>query len=279
MSHHVGESKEQNGGRWLLIHVLHVMNTGGVASVIAKYSDRTGLTKSTVITREALDPAKVTTFGKAYPDGRYRFALRTLLAATRVDLVHIHSWQNSIPWIKRLARRPVVLTFHGSDIQSTGWQADGGWVEADAVSVVNHYLLDEYVTPEHVRVILNAPDTDLFTPEGQEHKLPAVTLATGADEEAKELAKSMNLELDIKGRRAFSEMPGMLGSYEWYVDVRKSPITKGIIPAISKIAMEALACGTKVLKWDGGILETLPEENRPEIMVQAYQKLYIEVLG
>ena len=225
-----------------------------------------------------MDPAAMTTFGKAYADGRYKFAFRAMLAATRVDLVHVHSWQNFVPWLKRLVRRPVVLTFHGSDIQSTGWKADGGWVEADAVSVVNHYLLDDHGTPEYVRVILNAPDTDLFTPEGHRHQGSAVTLATGADEEAKQLAKSMGLELDIKARRAYSEMPEMVGSYKWYIDVRRSPVTREIIPALSKIAMEALACGTKVLKWDGNVLGSLPSENRPENMVQSYQELYNQVL-
>jgi hypothetical protein len=130
-----------------------------------------------------------------------------------------------------------------------------------------------------VKVILNAPDTDLFTPEGHGHMRSAVSLAPWAEKEARELARSKGLELDVKPRGAYSEMPEMLGSYEWYVDVRRSPVTKEIIPALSKIAMEALACGTKVLKWDGGVLEALPPENRPESMVLAYQKLYNEVLG
>ena len=261
-----------------MVRILHVLNTGGIASLISKFSDRTGVTKSRVINRKALDPAGITTFGEVYADGRYRFALRTVMAATHADLVHVHSWQNSVPWIKRIVGRPVVLTFHGSDIQSTGWRANGGWAKADAVSVVNHYLVGGSGAPEHVRVILNAPDTDLFTPDGHRHERSAVTLATGADEEAKELARSMGLELDIKPRRAYSEMPEMVGSYQWYIDVRRSPVTKEIIPALSKIAMEALTCGTRVLKWDGKVLDSLPPENRPEIMVQSYQELYRQVL-
>ncbi|MDG6938157.1 MAG: glycosyltransferase [Nitrososphaerota archaeon] len=119
----------------MALRVLHVWNTAGVASVIAKFADRAFHSESTVITRKAADRTGLTTYGTAYGDGAARFFLRALRMSGGADVVHVHSLDRVVPWIKRLHRVPVVMHYHGTDIEGRWPEKKRRWGRADMVAV------------------------------------------------------------------------------------------------------------------------------------------------
>ncbi len=258
----------------MTLRVLHVWNTAGVASVIAKFADRAFHSESTVITRKAADRTGLTTYGTAYGDGAARFFLRALRMSGGADVVHVHSLDRVVPWIKRLHRVPVVMHYHGTDIEGRWQEKKRRWGRADLVAVAAPYLLDG--APPGAVSVPNPVDTDTFrrglVPASQG---AALSFHYGADAEAEALAKKLGLTLAWlnRGEVGHAEMPKVLGSYAYYIDVKRSP-TGAVLPALSRTGLEALACGCRVVDSAGTVAVGLPQENDPARVAARWHEVY-----
>lgn len=254
--------------------VLHVWSAAGVASTIAKFTDRLYGTESLVLKRLELDTFGADSSAKDVRGGPVAFYLEAVLRARHFDIVNVHSVQRVIPWLKRLyPKKPVVFTRHGVGRRSGD---NRGYLEADAVVTVNPYLDDlmEDVNPVHI----SAPvDTDFF--HGHPHDShEAMTFTYGADDIAAAYAKRNVLCLHLFQRNIpYASMPSLLGSFSYYVDVKRD-FTGQLLEARSKTGLEALACGLKVVGWDGEVVQGLPRENRPEEVAQRYYELYTRLV-
>lgn len=260
--------------------VLQVWNTSGVASVIAKFSDRVYGTQSTVITRKKMDRAGLTTYGRAYDDGATVFFARALLMARKFDIVQVQALDRVVPWLKRLyPSKPVLMQYLGTDIQDRWKEKEPRWRLADKVTYCTPNLSKG--APSTALYIPIPVDTDLFRPvAGPRDPLSAVSFRYGMDAEAQEAAKvrSLNLTLLERWTVPHSEMPALLSKYAYYIDMRRPP---GLIEArsVGKAALEALACGCKVIDWAGKVVEGFPRENDPVEVAGRWHELYAEVLG
>ena len=254
--------------------VLHVWNTAGVASVIAKFTDRGFGTESRVIARREADRAGLTTYGVAYPDGAARFFLRALGMSRSADIVHVHSLDRVLPWVKRLYRKPAVMHYHGTDIEGRWTEKEGRWKRADFVAVSTPNLLEG--APGSAVFVPNPVDTDIFRPSsGQRPAGSALSFRYGMDAEAEQVAKERGLRLTWLDRWAVPhrEMPMVLSGYEYYIDLRRPP-DHTVARSIGRAALEALACGCRVVDWSGKVLEGLPDENRPESVAARWHQIY-----
>ena len=259
--------------------VLHVWNTAGVASVIAKFTDRDFGTVSEVITRKAADRVGLTTYGTAYPDGAARFFARALWMARGADLVHVHSLDRIVPWLKGLYSKPVVLHYHGTDIEGRWREKEGRWMKADYVAVSTPNLLEG--APSSAVNIPNPVDTDLFRPMASgRNPSSAVSFRYGMDAEADEAAKKLGLELTWLERWSVphDRMPEMLSKFAYYIDMRRPPAHIEA-RSVGKAALEALACGLKVVDWNGRILEGLPPEHDPANVAATWNGIYGKLIG
>jgi glycosyltransferase involved in cell wall biosynthesis len=261
------------GGAYSL-RVLHIWNTAGVASVIAKYMDRILGTESLVVHRKAFDRYGVTTYGELWDCGAKVFALRCLLLARRFDIIHVHSLDKLVPFLKILyPGKPVILHYHGNDIRNKWSLKRKYWSKADAILYSTPDLLN-HETPKLAVYLPNPVDTDLF------HKFPdtfrksrtALAFKYHLDiDKANSYAKKYGLSIEFLERNIpHNKMPEILNKYEYYIDQTQ-------IPSLSKTALEALACGLKVIRWDGEIIEGLPEEHKPENVVISLVKLIKEL--
>lgn len=259
--------------------VLHIWNTAGVGSVIAKFADRDFGTRSTVITRRAADRVGLTSYGTSYDDGPARFFLRALRAAGSADVVHVHSLDRVVPWVRRLYGKPVVMHYHGTDINGK-WEAKRSrWSKADYIAVSTPNLLDG--APPTAVHVANPVDTDFFTPRaGERPPGSAVSFRYGMDQEAEDAAKKLGLKLTWLDRWSVKhgEMPGVLSGYSYYIDMRRPP---GAVVArsVGKAALEALACGCKVVDWSGSVLSGLPAENEPHRVAARWHEIYSQLLS
>ncbi|MEM2570083.1 MAG: hypothetical protein QXT67_09145 [Candidatus Bathyarchaeia archaeon] len=257
------------------MRILHIWNTAGVASVIAKFMDRLFGTKSLVVHRRAFDPFGVTTYGELWDCGAKTFALKCLILARKFDIIHIHSIDKLIPYLKFLyPNKPIILHYHGSDIRGKWLMKRKYWDKADAILYSTPDLINDE-TPKKAIYIPNPVDTDLFYPLYINKRKIRSAMAFNYHldtNKAVYYAKKYGLSLDILERSIpYENMPNKLNEYEYYVDQTE-------IPSLSKTALEALACGLKVIRWDGEIIEGLPEEHKPENVAQKIWEIYREML-
>jgi len=257
------------------MRVLHVWNTAGVASVIAKYQAKVLGWDTWVVTRSEFDRFGLTVYGEAMRCGARMFSLRVLLKARGYDVIHIHSCDKILPLLKRLyPRKPLVLHYHGSEVRGK-WSAKREYCRlADVVLVSTPDLLDG--APEGVIYLPNPVDTEIFKPMPTlRRSLTAVYLIKHQKGEdpgwAKRVASKLGLRLTVRDRMKdpipYPKLPRFLNSFEYYID-------RNYVPSLSKTALEALACGLKVIRWDERTVEGLPEEHRPEKVVSTLAEIY-----
>ncbi len=259
--------------------ILHVWNTAGVASVIAKFTDREFGTRSTVITRKAVDRVGLTSYGTAYGDGAAMFFARALVMARRAELVHVHSLDRIVPWLKRFYGKPVVMHYHGTDIEGRWREKEGRWSRADYIVVSTPNLLAG--GPKSAVCVPNPVDTDLFKSRGPPPDLKsAVSFRYGMDNEAEMAAKKLGLTLTWLERWSvpYDQMPETLSKFAYYIDMRKPPAHVEA-RSVGKAALEALACGLKVVNWEGCVVEGLPKENQPLNVASVWNETYARLLN
>ena len=259
-------------------NVLHVWNTAGVASVIAKFTDREFGTKSAVITRRAADRVGLTTYGTAYADGPSRFFARAIWMARAADLIHVHSLDMVIPWIKRFYNKPVVVHYHGTDIEGRWQEKEPRWRSADYVAVSTPNLLEG--APPIAAYVPNPIDTDLFRPVPVERPPDsAVSFRYGMDAEAEAMAERLGLNLAWLDRWSLNhrQMPETLSKFAYYIDMRRPP-EHLVARSVGKAALEALSCGCKVVDWQGNVMEGLPLEHDPRSVAARWNDVYLGLL-
>ncbi len=269
----------------MVISVLHIWNVAGVASIIAKYQYRLFGWNTWVLMRRRYDPYGLTIYGEILDTGSLSFYVKSFIKARGYDIVHIHYLDRLVPWIKRFYRNKcIVIHYHGSDIRGKWFIRRSKWLKADLVLVATPDLYNE--SPEEYRgnkiyYLPNPVDTELFKPMNIARKRnTALYLYSRKNiklreslEWAREIARKHGLKLEVinidEKPIKYIELPRILNQYEYFIDHR-------YVEALSKTALEALACNTKVIRWDGEIVEKLPQQHRPEKVVELLKKYYRE---
>jgi glycosyltransferase involved in cell wall biosynthesis len=128
----------------------------------------------------------------------------------------------------------------------------------------------------------NPIDTDHFKPDAipKDNIKQALTIDTEVTDIrwALDYCKKQGINLDIeihdrmKNPIMYSAMPDFLKSYEIYVDIRY--VNKKILENVSKTALEALACGLRVLDYKLKYRKGLPAEHDPKNIVYRLSTIY-----
>ncbi len=263
--------------------VLHIWNVAGVSSILAKYQNRLFGWKTWVIMRKEFDQFITTVYGELCSCGRARFYLKSILASRLYNIIHIHYIDKILPWLRRIYRRKcLVMHYHGSDIRGKWELKRRLWSKADLVIVSTQDLFTEAPSSERNKKIFHLPnpvDTELFKPmPNLRRKGKALFIYSSRRpklreslEWAKKIAKQNSLSLEIldidRNPIRYIDMPRLLNRYEYFID-------HCYVPALSKTALEALACGLKVIRWDGRVIEGLPEQHKPENVVKKLKEYY-----
>lgn len=242
--------------------------------MIAKFVDGDFGTTSTVITRKASDRVGLTAYGTAYPDGAARFFLRAVRMAASADVVHVHSLDRIVPWVRRLYGKPVVMHYHGTDIEGRWVEKKARWNRAGYIAVSTPNLLEG--APPTAVYVPNPVDTDVFRPgAGERDPKSAISFRYGMDQEAEAAAGKLGLRITWLDRWSIrhDEMPGLLSKFAYYIDMRKPP-GHPVARSVGKAALEALACGTRVISWTGNVLSGLPPEHDPRRVAAKWHEVY-----
>lgn len=265
--------------------ILHVLNTAGVASVIAKFMDEIYGTESRVITRKAHDRYGLTTYGETRSEGFWLFYFKMILEAGKYDIVHIHDRDILIPALKTLhPSQPIVLHYHGTKIRGAWEKRRRYWKNADSIFVSTIDLLES--APSETIYLPNPVDISMFnTKYDSAPKGDALYFKYNADDIAERLANEFGMSLIIHDRNTnpieYRDMPKYLRKFKALVDVKRDVKGNILYPknTMSKTALEALACGLKVITYQGEMIERLPEQNHPHNVIEKVYRIYMKVLN
>ena len=254
--------------------ILHVWNTAGVASLIAKFMDRLYQTESEVIMRKKFDKFGLTTYGECWDCRGKVFIVKALWKARRYDIIHVHALDEIVPLLKLLyPKKPVVLHYHGTDIRGKAKERYRYYRKADFIIVSTPDLLE---TLPDATYIPNPVDTELFWQLSRHDDNSAVYIIKHQPGEeiewAKKMAEKYELNLSLRDRVKnpvpYLELSEFLNQFSYYID-------RNYIKSLSKTALEALACGLKVINWKGEIVKPpLPQQHFPREVCSQLLKIY-----
>jgi hypothetical protein len=107
----------------MIMNILHIWDTGGVASVLSKYLSRVYPVKSTVVSISFLDPFNITTFyGGRHYSGSTLTTIKFITKGLTYNIIHVHSAYRFVDYFKKLTpNKAVVIHFHGEDVRLAGW--------------------------------------------------------------------------------------------------------------------------------------------------------------
>ena len=152
---------------------------------------------------------------------------------------------------------------------------------ANGIVVATPDLLSQV---EGAAFIPNPVDTEHFFPDRSENRLVSDKEALTMDTEATDCNLTMQhckqhnirLSIDVYDRIKvpimYKDMPQFLKKYAVYVDIRY--VNGQILPNLSKTALEALACGLRVLNYRLQYQEHLPVEHQPLNVLSRLQSVY-----
>ena len=255
------------------MRVLHITNVAGVPGLLVK-----GLRQRGIIAD--LIERKQHPYG--FSEGTvinvpFLIFLFFLLRLSRnYDIIHLHSlsyraFNIDVFALKTLGAK-LVIHLHGTGIRKSH---NRPWTKA-ALKICNQVLIS---TPDLLfyypkAIWLPNPIDPIFKPlkNPQRHGKALVFkkwYEPGEENVVQMKCDKMGLELTVQRKPIpYNEMPLLLNQFEVFFD-------RFTIPSLSKTALEALACGCKVIGWKGPI--TNPEEILQNHSLQAVTQKLIDI--
>lgn len=192
--------------------------------------------------------------------------------APEYDILHLMTAYQNLPQLYPF-HKPTVIQYVGTEIVVAHQPMRKHTTKFAKEVVINEYLAQ--YAPDAVHIPYGA-DTDYFKPSD---KPGSGYLTFDMDYIEKEKGRE-GLEFKLAARNlTYAQMPEALRQYEGYIDIKFDKNYKGILPALSKTGVEALACGLRVMNWKREWLQGLPQERTPEAITKQLIELYEGVLN
>lgn len=267
------------------LKVLHVCNIAAVPQTLAKYQRKFGY-EADLIEREVFGMPGVT---NVFPDAVYVtsnspkvFAFKTLMMARKYDIIHVHSFDKIIPYLKKIYRRKkVVLTYHGSDIRERWNIKQKYYQKADIVTVSTPDLKEN--APEGVIYVPNIVDEDHFKRVNPYIPGTVIHINVGqgheqALESAIETAKKRDLHLTVIDKSKYyfpyDIFPRFFELFEYYDEVKVNiKRNEGWLYFLSLTALQMLFLGGKVIFY-GEDVTKFPKKHDAHIVTEKWIELY-----
>lgn len=214
-----------------------------------------------------------------------KFYVTVMCFADYFDLVHVHSL---ICLFFLVPKRKLILHFHGDDIRQR--PSLKGFVDRLFSRLFLRLFSSRYTfylsTPDLLRdcpsgvYMPNPVDVEHFSVNPRNFDVGTALYTENWHEKscawAKDMAERHGLLLTNVNRAKndyipYQNFPEYLANFEFFID-------RHGIESLSKTALEALALGLKVIRWDGKIVEGLPEEHLPENVADRWMEIYKEKL-
>ena len=262
--------------------ILHVWDIAGVGSIISKYQKKLGYT-SRVIKRKSFDKLGITQYYKEtlWDTSAKLFVSKAIAEARKYDIIHLHDAWWAIKPIKILyPSKKIILHYHGSFLRETPLSKRKNFEKkVNAILVSTPDLLDFEFFKNPI-YLPNPVDIELFSPRNIPKNNQGVSfLKKGmSHNQLADKLKKNGIEIEFESISSedrnvpYWEMPDFLAKYQFYLDI--PIINEKIIPHSTLTGLQALSLGLTVIDYNFQPIETLPEKNRPENVIQQLQEIY-----
>jgi len=202
-----------------------------------------------------------------------RIIFNAIREARKYDVVHVSSLDYLASILKTIyPKKTIILHYHGSDFRGKEYEKWKYCLLPDFVLVSTPDMLD----PElgYYLAYLPAPvDTELFKNYNSEREDVAVYFRLNYEDEKRAIDRAkgvINVPVRVLERKfKYHELPILFNKIKYFID-------RYSIKSLSKTALEALACGCKVVNYKGEVVEKLPNYHKPEFVVESYLRLIEE---
>lgn len=258
--------------------ILHVTNVAGVSSLLVQGLRKRGIKADLIVHKpHSYGFPHETVLDVPWPV----FWLRTLKLSQGYDVLHIHSlayWIsfNIHVFALKTSRAKLLIHLHGTELRSSYYNLStkAALQICDKVLVSTPDLLCYY---PKATWLPNPIDTIFKPQKNPRRRGEALYFRKWYEPEMKKTVQmkcdKMGLELTVPLKPIpYHEMPIFLNQFEVFFD-------RFSIPSLSKTALEALACGCKVISWKGpvtnseNILRSHSLETVTKKLLQIYESL------
>jgi hypothetical protein len=292
--------------------VLHIWDQAGVAFILAKFQQING-NESKVIRVKNADKYGIDEFYKEYglfvaPE---ELVNRSIEEARRANVIHIHSLPEMVINIRNTYKesKVIILHYHGTDIRGSednsrifnlrnilGPRNLARKIRNRRLHIKAQRLADRVIvsTPDLIQLVKgsiflpNPIDTNHFN-----KKLIKERSSDANDDVCKGILvnsevtnvnlainyckqKNINLNIDIHDRTknpiCYKDIPNFLKKYNVYIDLRF--VNEKLLKNLSKTALEALACGLRVINYNLEYVDNLPSEHYPMNVITMLSSIY-----
>jgi hypothetical protein len=292
--------------------VLHIWDQAGVAFILAKFQQING-NESKVIRVKNADKYGIDEFYKEYglfvaPE---ELVNRSIEEARRANVIHIHSLPEMVINIRNTYKdsKVIILHYHGTDIRGS---EDNSRIFnlrnilrlKNIVRKIRNRRLHIKAQRLADRVIVSTPDLiqlvkgSIFLPNPIDtnhfnKKLIKERSNDASDDVYKGILvnsevtninlainyckqKNINFNIDIHDRTknpiCYKDIPNFLKKYNVYIDLRF--VNEKLLKNLSKTALEALACGLRVINYNLEYVDNLPSEHYPTNVITMLSSIY-----
>ena len=292
--------------------MLHIWDQAGVAFILAKFQQING-NESKVIRVKNADKYGIDEFYKEYglfvaPE---ELVNRSIEEARRADVIHIHSLPEMVINIRNTYKesKVIILHYHGTDIRGS---EDNSRIfnlrnilrPKKIVRKIRNRRLHIKAQRLADRVIVSTPDLiqlvkgSIFLPNPIDtnhfnKKLIKERSNDASDDVYKGILvnsevtninlainyckqKNINFNIDIYDRTKnpiyYKDIPNFLKKYNVYIDLRF--VNEKLLKNLSKTALEALACGLRVINYNLEYVDDLPSEHYPINVITMLSSIY-----
>ena len=269
------------------INVLHLFEMAAGPTIQTYFYRKFGYGKSWVISKDRKHTV-IDRYGIVEKFPRIRDVIFEGLRRCNsdIDIVFIHGSEFAVPIFKILTRKKVVLQYHGSDINLPSRSKNPFRVIcrsfADAIIYNQRSHLKKIITLKKIikEYHPNAVDTDLFHPTDcpRSGTLALISDNLNREKTMKVINKFQNVTIIDKNHQVipYEEMPNFLNKFELFIDHKVTDFGL-VLEALSRTALEALACGCQVYH-NGKYIKELPNEHKPEVVIEKLYTLFCKVL-
>ena len=271
------------------INVLHLFEMAAGPSIQSRFYKKYGYGKSWVLSRVRSHPV-IDFYNEVEEFPKVRNVIIEALKRCKhadVDIIFIHGSELAVPIFKILTKKKVILQYHGSDINLPSRSKNFFRIicrsMADAIIYNQNEHLEKIITIGNVlkEYHPNAVDTDLFKPQNKIRKGNLALLSDNLDRKKtlKGLEKFPDVTIIDKKNKIipYEDMVDLFNKYELFLDYKVTDFGM-VLGAMSRSALEALACGCKVYH-DGKVIEKLPDEHKPEVVIKKLYSLFYYILN
>lgn len=263
--------------------ILHVNDIAGVSSLLVQGLRRRGFEADSIMRRpHPYGFPHITVLKSSAPE----FLFRVLKSSQSYDIVHTHALSyrpffNVDIFALKALKRKVIVHLHGTEIRNSHNRLS----TRAALEICDQVLISTLdLLPYRPDAIwLPVPLDPAFKPLENPRRYGKALYfekpyESGKRKSIREECERKGLELTIlSGFIPYSQMSSFLNKFEYFFDQSTFRVP---LPVMSKMALEAMACGCKVIRWDGVVKnpEKILRNHDLNTVIRKLVKIYETVL-